>query len=122
MLRPPQSFFVYQSSISTMAQVPPGPAYLLRLLPYIVYPSAVVYAFIDLAKTLFKVPASPWFIIVATILVKPALFIANRYYRRFRNEQAAAYNGAVLPPPIQESLPSIINKLTHSMASGYPGE
>ena len=113
--------FIHQSSLSTM-EVPPGPAYLLRLLPYIIFPPVVVYAFIDLAKILFKVAASPWLIVITTTLVNPALFIANRYYRRFRNERAAACNGAVPPPPVQESLLSIIGKLTKSMTSGYPGE
>ena len=105
-----------------MMKVSPGPAYLLRLLPYILYPAAVVYAFIDLARRLFAVSVPPWLIVVATILAKPTLFIANRYYQNYKNERAAAYNGAVLPPPVQESLLSVIGKLTKSMANGYPGE
>ncbi len=103
-------------------KVPPGPAYLLRLLPHVLYPAAIVYAIIDLAGRLFSVSVPPWLIVVAIILAKPTLFIANRYYQFFKNERAAAYNGAVLPPPVRESLLSVVGKLTKSMANGYPGE
>jgi hypothetical protein len=103
-------------------ELPPGPVYLLRLLPFFILPSATVYALLRLSEFSFAVALPTWFKAVAVVLAKPALFMCNRYYQKIKNTWDASNNEAILPPYVQESMLSMISKLTSSIRTGYPGQ
>ncbi|KAF9471382.1 cytochrome P450 [Pholiota conissans] len=102
--------------------LPPGPAHLLRLLPYFALPSATLYAFLRISEIFFAVTLPLWFIAPATLLAKPGLFFLTRYYRKLRDRWDATVNEAILPPYVQESVLSAISKLADSIRTGYPAD
>ena len=101
--------------------LPPGPSYLLRTIPSFAVPSTIVYVCLTLAKEHLSLPIPTRLVVFTVLLVRPAIFIFNRYYSRFANSRAAAANNAVLAPHIRESAFSIISKITHNFKEGYPG-
>ncbi|KAF9475908.1 cytochrome P450 monooxygenase pc-3 [Pholiota conissans] len=102
--------------------LPPGPAYLLRLLPYFILPSMTVYVFLRLSEGLFSIVLSNCLTIPVIILAKPILFFATRHYRKVKDNWDANANNAILPPHVQESVYSMFVKLGESLRSGFPSD
>lgn len=103
--------------------LPPGPAYLLRIIPY--YAPSVVCALgfrllQEYDENLRVVPT--WVLIPVTLVARPLSSFLSLYWANFKNARAAAAHGAVLPPTVQQSIPSIINGLAESTKNGYPGK
>ena len=102
-------------------QLPPGPSYILRGLPYFAIPSTIVYACLTLAKEHLDLAVPTWLKVFAVILARPAIFIFNRHYSRFVDRRDAAANNAIVAPYVQQSALSIISKISESFKRGYPG-
>jgi hypothetical protein len=103
-------------------QLPPGPSYLLRSLPYFAIPSTIVYACLTLvAKEHLALAIPSWLTVVIAVLARPAIFIFNRHYSRFADRRDAAANNAVVAPHVRESAFASISKISKSFMSGYPG-
>ncbi|KAF8960254.1 cytochrome P450 monooxygenase pc-2 [Flammula alnicola] len=103
--------------------LPPGLAYLLRLVPYFVIPSATVFALLRLSQqyqTAVSIPS--WFAVTATILAWPALVFFNIYYTKLANKRAAAAHGAILAPLVPESVFSVLPKLVEGSENGLTGD
>ena len=61
-------------------ELPPGPLYLLRLLPSLLIPSATVFAILKVAEHEFDISLSGWVIATALLSIHPVLFIAQRHF------------------------------------------
>ena len=102
-------------------QLPPGPLYLLRNLPYFAVPSTIVYACLTLAKEYLSLDIPTWFTIFAAVLARPTIFIVHRYYSRVLDSRNAAANNAILAPLVREGALSMISKMSRQAKIGYPG-
>ncbi|KJA14651.1 hypothetical protein HYPSUDRAFT_48962 [Hypholoma sublateritium FD-334 SS-4] len=108
-------------------ELPPGPLYLLRLLPSLVVPSAVVFAILKVAEREFDISLPPWVIVTALLSTHPILFIAQRYFSKYRDAKNAAANNAFLPPNVTEQWPyfaglSMMSQMVQELKDGYPGD
>jgi len=104
-----------------MLKLPPGPAHLLGFFPSFIAPSAIVYLSLRVCQERLHLDIPFSLVIASTVLARPFLFIVTRYYTTWANNRAAAANGAVLAPEVQESTFSIISALTDSFRDGYAG-
>lgn len=107
-------------------ELPPGPLYLLRLLPSLVVPSAVVFAIMKVAEREFDISLPAWVIATALLSIHPALFISQRYFSKYRDVKNAAANNAFLPPNVTEQWPyfaglSMMSQMVQELKDGYPG-
>lgn len=102
--------------------LPPGPVYLLRLLPSFVIPSLAVYIFLRFLEATHDIIFPKCLAIPAITLAKPILFFATRYYWKLKDRRNASAKNAILVPYVQNSVYSTIVKLVESIRSGYPGE
>lgn len=100
--------------------LPPGPAYLLRLIPYFVFPSAVTYAFLKLLQSHIALPLPSWLIISVSILSRPILLLIQTKSSNWMDRKAAAACGAVLAPFMEESPLDVISEFVAAF-DGYPG-
>lgn len=108
-------------------ELPPGPLYLLKLLPSVVLPSATVLAFLRLVEIETGASIPIWFSALAVLAIHPVLFILKRSYSRYADAKAAAANNAFLPPHVKEQLPnfaglSIMKRMVQELKDGYPGK
>ncbi|KAF8164307.1 cytochrome P450 [Pholiota molesta] len=108
-------------------ELPPGPLYLLKLLPYAVLPSATVLAFLRLIEIETGACIPIWSSALAVLAIHPVLFILKRSYSQYADAKAAAANNAFLPPPVKEQLPhfaglSIMKRMVQELKDGYPGD
>ena len=101
-------------------ELPPGPNYLLRLLPYFAFPSAVAFASLELLQRNFLLLLPSWIIILLSVLSRPILVLVQRKYSRWQDRKAAAALGAVLAPVMEESPLEIISEFVAAF-DGYPG-
>ena len=108
-------------SSSTEMQLPPGPLYVLRSLPYFAIPSTIVYACLTLAKEHLTLAIPTWLTVFIAVLARPAIFIFNRHYSRFADRRDAAANNAIVAPHVRESALAVISKISKSFMTGYPG-
>ncbi|KAF8164775.1 cytochrome P450 monooxygenase pc-1 [Crassisporium funariophilum] len=103
-------------------ELPPGPVYLLRLVPFFAIPSTIVYLCLKLAREQLDVAIPTWLMITAVLLARPALFVYKRYYTRFAEAKAAAANNAILAPHVRESAIHIMTAFGASIKDGYPAD
>ncbi|KAF9563333.1 cytochrome P450 monooxygenase pc-1 [Agrocybe pediades] len=107
--------------------VPPGPVYLLKLLPFFLIPSALAYyAFLTANKTFWGGSLPHWLIISVSTLARPLLFVFQRYLNRYLEHRAAAANGAFVIPHVEEKLPnfagfSLVKTLVADIHKSHPG-
>lgn len=115
-----------QSSRSAFV-IPPGPLYLLKLLPFFLGPPAVALAVLR-ADAVFVNRAVPtWLYITVALLARPFLSIFQRYYTRYTIAKAAAASGAFVIPHVHEERPgfaglSLMKQFIKDLKNGYPGE
>lgn len=102
-------------------QLPPGPLHILRGFPYFAVPSTIVYTCLTLAKKHLSLAVPTWLMVSGVILARPALIIFSLYYSSFADSRDATANNAVLAPSVQESVFSVISKISKSFMKGYPG-
>lgn len=78
--------------------LPPGPKHILRNLPYIITPPAVVILGVSAARRLYDVTLPFWLISLASVLSFPLSFIAYRGWCSIQTRRHAAAARADLPP------------------------
>lgn len=103
--------------------LPPGPVYILRIIPY--YAPSVIFSLgfrllQEYDENLRAIPT--WLLIPVTLVARPLSSLLSSYWAEFRNSRAAAAHGAIRPPTVQEGTLSIINRLAEASKNGYPGK
>lgn len=107
--------------------LPPGPLYLLKLLPSVVLPSATVLALLRIIEIETGASIPTWVSALAVLAIHPVLFIFKRGYSRYADAKSAAANNASLPPHVKEQFPnfaglSIMKRMVQELKEGYPGK
>lgn len=105
--------------------IPIGLVHLLKHLPPILAPSLVTYVALPYGLRLLY-PAthvSGLIVLLASIIASPLYLIISTLYTNFSNRNAAAANGAVMPPYIEASWGGVstIKALVNNFKNGYPG-
>jgi len=86
--------------------VPPGPAYIARTLPYLLYPGLTVVGALRLLQEKHIIQDLPlWFQISFVLLAKPLEYAARTYYKRAKNVIEARKLGARVVPHLEEDWP-----------------
>ncbi|KDQ28725.1 hypothetical protein PLEOSDRAFT_27377 [Pleurotus ostreatus PC15] len=106
--------------------IPIGLVHLLKHLPPILAPSLVTYVALPYGLRLLY-PAthvSGLIVLLASIIASPLYLIISTLYTNFSNRNAAAANGAVMPPYIEASWGGVstIKALVNNFKNGYPGD
>lgn len=100
--------------------LPPGPLYLLRLIPTFAVPSFVVYIALTLLR--FQGFSIPLLLVVpAVVLAQPVYFLLCIHYKQWSDNRIAASLGAIVPPVVQEWSLSTIKAMAETNKSGHPG-
>ncbi|KAF8876291.1 cytochrome P450 monooxygenase pc-3 [Gymnopilus junonius] len=108
-------------------EIPPGPKYVLQLLPFFLLPSVIAFGLIRFSAVYLVVIVPNWLAILSIILARPLLIIFQCYYARHVDKNAAAVHNAFIIPHIEEKRPafaglSIIRTLVNDFKTGYPGD
>ncbi|KAF8155623.1 hypothetical protein B0H34DRAFT_503895 [Crassisporium funariophilum] len=103
--------------------LPPGPAYLLRTLPYFLIPTTLIFLCLKLAVRRLDIAAPTSLLVVCAVLARTTLFffLFARFYADFVDKRGAAARGAVLAPHVRQSAFAIMAAFARSMNGGYPG-
>lgn len=106
--------------------IPPGPLYLLRSSPGLVVPPLAAYGLLRVIEQRLTAPLPAWLSFIAVVSAIPGLFVFQRYYKRFRDYNAASANNAFLVPAVQEEGPSIfgtslVRAIMNNLNAGYIG-
>ncbi|KAF8155632.1 cytochrome P450 [Crassisporium funariophilum] len=103
--------------------LPPGPAYLLRTLPYFLVPTTLIFLCLKLAVRRLDIAAPTSLLVVCAVLARTTLFffLFARFYADFVDKRGAAARGAVLAPHVRQSAFAIMAAFARSMNGGYPG-
>ncbi|KAF9040667.1 cytochrome P450 monooxygenase pc-3 [Panaeolus papilionaceus] len=107
--------------------IPPGPLYLLRSSPGLVVPPLAAYGLLRVIEQHLTAPLPAWLSFIAVVSAIPGLFVFQRYYKRFRDYNAASANNAFLVPAVQEEGPSIfgtslVRAIMNNLNAGYIGD
>lgn len=108
-------------------EMPPGPLYLFKLLPFFLVPPVTVIAILRIDQVFLGTKVPTWLYIAAGLLVRPFLSIFQRYYTRYLDSRAADANAAFIIPHVEEKRPgfaglSIMSALVKDFKNAYPGE
>ncbi|KAF9475888.1 cytochrome P450 monooxygenase pc-3 [Pholiota conissans] len=108
-------------------ELPPGPRFLLRLLPAIVIPCVTVVGLLRLIEIETGTSVPIWAFALGVLAIHPALFIFRRAYSRYAEARAAAASNAFMPPHVVEQWPyygglTIMRTLVNDLKNGYPGD
>ena len=101
-------------------ELPPGPRYVLRLIPTFAVPSLAVYLALTVLQLQGFCNLSLWFIVPAVLLAKPFLFFWDIHYSKWATRRAAASFGAVVPPVVQEWSIFTIKEIAGTTRTGHP--
>ena len=101
-------------------ELPPGPRYVLRLIPTFAVPSLAVYLTLTVLQLQGFCNLSLWFIVPAVLLAKPILFFWDIHYSKWATRRAAASLGAVVPPVVQEWSIFTIKEIAGTTRTGHP--
>lgn len=101
--------------------IPPGPVYILKLIPRIGLLVGGVAGAINYTGQQLGLSIPAWVTVPVAILALPAFRLAYHYYCNFMDDRNARKLGAVRPPALRESSRAIISKLMDSIVNGYPG-
>ncbi|TFK28591.1 cytochrome P450 monooxygenase pc-3 [Coprinopsis marcescibilis] len=108
-----------------MVELPPGIAYLIRILPNLVVPPATVLVATKVAQGPLELNIPTWAVILASALSLPLAFFAQFAQKTIADSRAAANHAAKLPPCVYDSWPGGIGLLRATLqnfSDGYPGE
>ncbi|KAJ7123182.1 cytochrome P450 [Mycena epipterygia] len=107
-------------------EIPPGLAYLARVLPLTFLPCAAVYTFLTRILPLFDLGPFPlWIRILLTLIAQPAGVALVYIYTEHQQTTDAASRGAALIPVVYSKWPgglSLIPKIRDSLQFGYPAD
>ncbi|KAI5830824.1 cytochrome P450 [Schizophyllum commune Tattone D] len=99
--------------------IAPGLVFLVKSLPYVIYPSAVAYGLIHAFAPDAPLPA----VAAALVLAHPVFWFLEDTYREWQIKRAAAAVGAVTAPSVPSALPgglSHMKFIRQHMNSGEP--
>ncbi|KAF9034327.1 cytochrome P450 monooxygenase pc-3 [Panaeolus papilionaceus] len=103
--------------------LPPGPQYILTILPRLAAPSLTIGASLLVTKVHFNAHALPtWSILLISALTHSIISYITNKLDRLTDQRAAKAHNAVLPPLLRESSFSIVSKFTTCARSGYPAD
>ncbi|KAF9488012.1 cytochrome P450 monooxygenase pc-2 [Pleurotus eryngii] len=105
--------------------IPIGLVHLLKHLPPKLAPSLVTYVALPYGlRLLYPTHVSGLIILLASIIASPLYLIISTLYTNFSNRNAAAANGAVMPPYIEASWGGVstIKAFVNNLKNGYPGD
>ena len=106
-------------------ELTPGQRYLLRQLPYLAAPPAVVYLASRFAHDHLDRALPTWLLLLAYLFCWPVAFVLNIQWNDLSNAVRARRWGAVMPPTIEAKYPGgldIISGMFRSDRSSYLGE
>lgn len=89
--------------------VPPGIAFLVPTLPYLLAPAVAVYTASNIIRSSFDVVIPTWILVTTYVLLWPFAITFYAYWRQYRILQRAAAAGAELPPMVESKLPGGID-------------
>ncbi|KAK0200179.1 cytochrome P450 [Desarmillaria ectypa] len=106
----------------TTIQLPPGVAFLSRtILSTVILPCSALWALRGLLhKSGLGFPS--WICIVVPLAAQLVVVVVRRYFTNFTAKRDAAAQGAIMPPSIEESSISILQKMLDAFENGYPDE
>ncbi|KAL1747386.1 cytochrome P450 [Schizophyllum fasciatum] len=84
---------------------PPGPVFLLKILPRLVYPSVIAYGCLRVFGNVWQVEIPGWLGACAIVLVHPVLWTVQGVYRELQTRDKANVAAADLPPLVPSDLP-----------------
>ncbi|KAF8918928.1 cytochrome P450 monooxygenase pc-3 [Mucidula mucida] len=103
--------------------LPPGPTYILsEVLPPLVLLSSVTFASIKTFDQYSDSHVSGWLYLAAIIFIHPLARFFTLLRRRYAARRDMLDKGAIAPPAVEAKSRDIINTLTRTFATGYPGE
>ncbi|TFK35054.1 cytochrome P450 monooxygenase pc-3 [Crucibulum laeve] len=106
-------------------ELPPGPVYLARLLPFFLLPTVLIYGSLKVLHDQGIVSFPTWAIVLLCVVSRPVLFVVGRFYKRFQDRRAAAAVGAVIAPHVEGNYPGgldLMAAMIKSLKTGYPGD
>jgi hypothetical protein len=101
--------------------LPPGPLYLCRITLRNLPTSILWYGIFRLSVSYSEVATPTWLAIPVALSTQVVFRVAMARWRKYRNRRDAVVNGAVVVPDVQDGGLTIINAMSKSMTSGYPG-
>ena len=110
---------------ATVVELTPGQRYLLRQLPNLVAPPAVVYLAARVARDHFHHPLPAWLLFLAYVLSWPVAFTLSVQWNDLSNKARARRWGAVIPRAVEHKYPGsldVIKGIFRSDSSRYLGE
>ena len=106
-------------------ELTPGQRYLLRQLPYLAAPPAVVYLASRFAHDRLDRALPTWLLLLAYLFCWPVAFGLNIQWNDLSNAVRARRWGAVMPPTIEAKYPGgldVISGMFRSDKSSYLGQ
>ncbi|KAI5825487.1 cytochrome P450 [Schizophyllum commune Tattone D] len=100
---------------------PPGPAFLVKILPRLVYPSVIAYGCLRVLGNVCEVKIPTWVGACVVILVNPVLWTIQGVYKEIQTRDKAAAAGADLPPLVPSELPWGLSHLVALRKSAKEG-
>ena len=100
--------------------LPPGPRYLLRKLPNLLFPLAVILVISYVSP--LNIPV--WLLPPVCIFSFPVNFILATKWQQYRNKRDANALGAQLPPVVEHKLPGgldLMKELQRDKQARFPG-
>lgn len=96
--------------------LPPGLRYILRQLPNILIPPAIIYASAYIAREHFQLSSPTWILVLLNLFSWPIAFTALVQYHDYANLLRARTLGAVCPREIPHKWPGSIDLLKRIFA------
>ena len=109
------------SSFPRPIMAPPGPAFLVKILPRLVYPSVIAYGCLRVLGNVWEVKIPTWVGACVVILVNPVLWTIQGVYKEIQTRDKAAAAGADLPPLVPSELPWGLSHLVALRKSAKEG-
>lgn len=103
-------------------EFPPGLLHLIRVVPFAVFPPALIYGLSTTARSAFEVVVPTWATIIACILIHPILFTARNFFWSFNLKRKAANCGASVLPHVELNGLAAVKTLLNNHANGYIGD
>jgi hypothetical protein len=107
-----------------MPQLPPGPIFLLGLIPNLTLPPAIIWGLLKAISKYYGSSVPIWITAMACVSSIPALALGRDIVQEFLTERHAATLGAIKPTSINRGSHTgfdLIKKFQQDMLQGYPG-
>ncbi len=91
--------------------LPPGPRYLLHLIPHLALPPLLVLTFLHILSINLATPPPLYLRILTFALSWPLSFVVLVQWRSWTNRSNAAAIGAVMPEEVKHTLPGSLDLL-----------